>query len=172
MIRKPSDRSRSGVTLVELCVATLILCIIFFGWTRINNIKAVNRESLRYAAVEKAAGMLESVDSSEAGNAPGIYFSVAGNGSLTKVGSSAQSGKPPDSILPLFGNDCPVGYQFHTEKGTKGSGYFHVVNPGMPNEHGDACLWLVVDLFDRHGSVRSDVDSFVSLRVFCKALAQ
>lgn len=59
----PSSRGggRSGVSLVEVMVSVLLLFIIFCGWFRMNNIQAVRKESYRYEAVERAAGMLDAL---------------------------------------------------------------------------------------------------------------
>ena len=54
----------------------VLLVIVFVGWVRMNNIQAVNKESLRYAAIEKAAGMLDAVASVKNAKTlrPGAYL--------------------------------------------------------------------------------------------------
>ena len=52
---------RSGQSLVEVLVSILLLFIVFCSWAAMNNIQAVRKESFRYAAVEKAAGILDAM---------------------------------------------------------------------------------------------------------------
>ena len=50
---------KSGFTLVELLVSTLILVIVATGWFTIMNATSPYREAQRRAAIEVAAGVLD-----------------------------------------------------------------------------------------------------------------
>lgn len=147
---------RSGASLVELCVAMLLLAIVFAGWVRMNNIQAVNKESLRYAAIEKAAGMLEAIEADDIpgkrSKQNGMYLRIGDDGAVSQVKES-----PETAVMPLLGEEVPIGYQIRVAQGVvEGSRW------------GDESLWLVCDLFDFYGERQAGAQPFTSLHVFSR----
>ena len=146
---------RSGATLVELCVAMVLLVIVFVGWVRMNNIQAVNKESLRYAAIEKAAGMLDAVASVKNAKTlrPGAYLQIEEDGSFTQIGRRTGT-VPLEKILPIASESVTIGYQCHVEQGLVDDANW-----------GTSTRWIVCDLFDEYGDCRSRVDPFSSFKM-------
>ena len=143
---------RTGATLVELIVCLILLAILFTGWVRINNVQALRKESLRYAAVEKAAGIMDAIDAEDVQpyaskvTQKSVEFQILPDGSI----ESASLWKNGSRIIrPFFNEDFPIGYQCHTE----------IVEDSNPAELGNQdvrfgkTIWLVVDLFDVHGDL-------------------
>lgn len=149
---------RSGASLVELCVAMLLVFIVFVGWVRMNNIQAVNKESLRYAAVEKAAGMLEAVDyyklSEGAYDYDGTFLEILPSGEIAETPSDALR----DTVLPLFDREIPIGYQCHVIE--------NAVEDSSHSKWGSSA-WVVMDLFDYVGESDGMARPFASVRIFC-----
>ncbi len=139
METKKNRKDKSGVTLVELLVATLIGIIIFVSWLEICNPKPIRKESFRRLAVEQAAGyldlMLGKVTSPVSGN-----YSVSGD-TYTKLSGSSAS-----NLLPVFpGNpDAVVGYTLSI-KTLPASG-------GWPANGS----WIVVELYDKQDVLVSE----------------
>lgn len=152
---------RSGTTLVELCVAMVLLVIVFTGWVRMNNIQAVNKESLRYAAIEKAAGMLEAVDyaklSQEGMDVAGTVLTIDEAGDVHYI-SGESDGHPFGRVFPLFADHVQIGYQCHVKE--------NMVGDSVWSKWGNSA-WVQMDLFDRVGDVRNEVDPFASIAIFC-----
>lgn len=146
---------RAGFSLVELLVAILLIFIVFAGWMRMNNIQAVNKESLRYAAVEKAAGMLDAIDAEkvqEQGlDLEGTYLRVKPDGSLEESDES--------TVLPLWQNSDKDGYGYQC----------HVLNDYASTETSQwgNSVWIVVDLFDNGIGFLDNRKPFTSLRIYC-----
>ena len=133
----------------------LLLAIVFIGWVRMNNIQAVNKESLRFAAIEKAAGMLETIDANRL-NENGLLYPdtnivIQSNGDV--------SGASEEDILPLFDSTIPLGYRCHVEG---------AVSPAAET-WGTLGLWISMELFERNGSdgAKHAVAPFSTLRLFC-----
>ena len=157
MNQNPS--SRSGVSLVELMVSILLLMIAFLGWMRMNNIQAVRKESLRYAAVEKAAGLLDAMMSQE--KVEGLTKSEKYNyqwteGGLVKI--------KPNVIAPLWrdgegATDDVPGYRIVLEDRSGAS--------SSRSTFWNRGVWARMELFD---SCRSGGNNppFACLRVFLK----
>ena len=118
---------RSGETLVEVMVSILLLFIIFCSWAAMNNVQAVRKESFRYAAVEKAAGILDAMvakDSFSDGKArPGFCYRLDDNGKLCRTGRT--SDKTATEIHPLWpeNGDSTVGYRIFAEQESGDSGW-------------------------------------------------
>ena len=109
------NRTRSGVSLVEMMVSVLLLFIVFCSWAAMNNIQAVRKESLRYAAVEKAAGMLDAMvekQSFEGGKLfRGACYKVTEEGKFQRT---VMDGKPgSETLYPLWPDDpsAPIYYK-------------------------------------------------------------
>ena len=137
----------------------LLLAIVFIGWVRMNNIQAVNRESLRYAAIEKAAGMLDAIEAKKQMK-DGMYLRINDNGSVSPLSGPSAA----NTVHPLFDDRIPIGYQLRVSKGDTS-------NPGLStwgSASGSASLWLVCDLFDFHGERQAEEAPFTSLNVFLK----
>ena len=164
------NAARSGATLVELCVAMLLLTIVFAGWVRMNNIQAVNKESLRYAAVEKAAGMLDAVATQKREDIKkdrkfreGCYLQIMADGTIVQDGRR-KGDVPIERILPLWGDDVAIGYQCHVETG--------LVGDDAASKWGNGSRWIVLDLFNTHGECRSKAESVASFRMILDRAAE
>lgn len=159
MTTSPSNRTRSGLSLVELMISILLLFIVFGCWSAMNNIQAVRKESFRYAAVEKVAGILDALDSTRVTppkqNTKTERYVIRENGTLEKLPKERRK-----ELLPVFGNDVPVFYQCR------------FVDSPIPNSVGSkwgSCYWLAVDLYGGDGRSPSvDAEPFVTLTMLVK----
>ena len=154
---EPSNRSRSGVTLVELMVSVLLLLIVFLGWARMNNIQAVRRESIRYAAVEKAAGFLDACDPKTSSSLDPAFSYSWKNGRLEIL-----SGR---SLAPLVWEGDTTG-----REGAPVLGYRIRFSDSVPgclpdNYFWETGPWAVAEVYDnwQAGAVGNPL---VTLRVF------
>ena len=68
MSRGCSILGRAGFSLVELMMSTLIMGIVIVGWIRIMNATSPYREAQRRAAIEVAAGVLDTFFPAESDN--------------------------------------------------------------------------------------------------------
>jgi type II secretory pathway pseudopilin PulG len=145
---KDQSNNRSGFSLIELLVATLLMIIIFIGWLSISNFQAIRKESLRRLALETASGYLDGMVT----NTPvsGEYYSINPTNYLpTALGTGA------GTVLPLFADSDPVGYtlqvipNYQTNGGWSASAY-----------------WAVINLYDKHGV--APTNAFSTMSVFMK----
>ncbi len=148
--------ARSGVTLVELLVCTLLLAIVFCCWAAMNNIQGVRRESLRYAAVEKAAGILDLAAGMELktqSQGPRFYELNESKGELED-----QNGKEGDDAVRALWSGQTIGYRLWAENRGWGGGARYAWTNGT---------WAVICLYD----TLSDADGqkpFAELRILTK----
>lgn len=156
--RRRMDR-RSGLTLVELMVATLVGIIVFTSWLSICNPKPVVRESYRRLAVEQAAGYLDRM----VGEPPqplenNKFYKVSFNGSSTSL--DKLSGPDADVVQAVFGDEgrsVSVGYTLCVEQRSPSGGW------------PDNSYWAVVRLYDIAGVSKDDAGSpFYELASFLK----
>ncbi len=80
---------QNGYSLTELLIATFLLASVFCGWLTTGHYRPVERESLRYAATEEAAGLLDAL-------------------MLTDNPAEGNYGDSESGIIHLSGNDNPV----------------------------------------------------------------
>jgi hypothetical protein len=129
--------SRAGFSLIELVATILLLIIVFSAWVNISNFQAVRKESLRRAALEEAAGMLDFVSREKL--TPGyhrVYFDEVGQ--VYEHEKTSGGGVPNPCIHAMFEESDPIGYILRVEKRTVG---------GWPaNEE-----WAEIQLYDQHG---------------------
>ena len=153
---------RSGTTLVELMVATLIGVIVFTSWLSICNPKPVVRESYRRLAVEQAAGFLDLI----VGSPPHPLeneksYQVEINGGVYSLGKKTSSSGKKNLVYPVFPAqpDVPVGYTLCVEKKNLGAA------SGWPNDS----YWAVARLYDAVDVCEGDAGMpFCELKVFLK----
>lgn len=149
MLGKKNRKDRSGVTLVELLVATLIGIIIFTSWLEICNPKPVRKESYRRLAVEQAAGYLDLMLGSVSSYSEKFYKVDDDRTPPTEASSHI--------TLPVFPSnpDAVIGYTLSTEMR---SGLV-----GWPNNG----YWAVVRLYDRQDVLDSEAGKpFFTLRAY------
>ncbi len=125
-------KGRAGFSLVEILVATVILVIIFTGWLRIANFQAIRKESLRRAAIEKAAGYLDVMVGS-----PSLsdkrYYRINWTNSNFKVDEAED-----EHVYELFNNDLLIGYTLQ-------------VLLNYQEDWPAGSKWAVIKLYDRNG---------------------
>jgi prepilin-type N-terminal cleavage/methylation domain-containing protein len=145
-----SARGASGFSLVELLVATVIIVIVFISWLRISNFQAIRKESLRRAAIEKAAGYLDyMVD--QGGTTAGEAYTISFSGTYS-VGPPSDPSDASYRIPPLFEESDPIGYVLRVVQD------YQVNWPGR---------WAVIQLYDEHGVSVSDAGRpFSTMSVF------
>lgn len=144
--------SRSGFSLVELLVTTLVLAIIFIGWLQICNFQAVRKEALRRLAVEKAAGYLDYMAGSGATVNMGHFFRVDfQNDSYSHPHTGKNDNCWP---WPMFDANEPIGYTIDILKPA------HIGFPGHTGDwaEGPSHNWAVLRLYDRHSCGMAKID--------------
>lgn len=155
----------SGATLVEVMVSVLLLFIIFCSWAAMNNVQAVRKESFRYAAVEKAAGMLDAMDR-DSGTVVKIG-KIEKVTSLTKDRSYRFSDgqwlivSDEDELTRLFpeSDDVEIGYRVRTKTPEDIAGGDSSWRSGM---------WAEVELYDDWRRKASKQTPFSRFRMFVK----
>ena len=138
-----------------------------------NNIQAVRRESFRYAAVEKAAGMLDAISRDSVGS--GNFFTQTTYWDFDKLSKLWEAGEsdvdiddfeevgtndrdPEDIVLPMWkdsvdGELAPtIGYRLYTTYETR---------PGWQTGY-----WVTLDLYDDYRVADSATHPFTTLGVF------
>ena len=140
----PSEKRRgtAGSSLIELLVATLVLVIAFVGWLRISNFQAIRKESLRRAAIEKAAGFLDIMAKS---GSPANFYRI----DFTNGDYLVQASPTNGYIFPVFEEvnypaNTPIGYVLEVK--------WRAATNGWPNGR-----WAVVSLYDRHGITTNEL---------------
>jgi prepilin-type N-terminal cleavage/methylation domain-containing protein len=154
-----SARGASGFSLVELLVATVIIVIVFISWLRISNFQAIRKESLRRAAIEKAAGYLDyMVD--QGGTTAGKAYTISFSGTYS-VGPPSDPSDASYRIPPLFEESDPIGYVLRVVQDWPHQANWPVGH-GWPNSR-----WAVIQLYDEHGVSVSDAGRpFSTMSVF------
>jgi len=130
--RQASD----GFSLIEIMVATVVMVIIFIGWLRIANFQAVRKESLRRAAIEKAAGYLDFIFDVPS-LLPNQYYRVSWTNGQYEA-THLTSGK--ELVQPLFEEFEAMGYTLQILEDYQ-TGWSP--SPGLNR-------WAVIRLYDQH----------------------
>lgn len=146
--------ARSGVTLVELMIAMLVLAIVCIAWLEIIGIQSARREARRREAVERLAGMMDA-----------FMYDIRSSFSLSEKYYEMQTSKTQPGVLisfkqvsgsglelfPVFDeNVSPIGYRLGVVKQD---------DLREPDRFGDSwgnCKWLVGELYDRSGCLKQD----------------
>lgn len=145
---------RSGFSLVELMVSTLLFTIIFIGWLTISNFQAIRRESLRRLAIETASGYLD-VMAKVTGPSIGFY-------TLNPTNLVVSSTSPPPTVEPLFGSSEPIGYTLEVVQTS--SLPPDIQHEGWPDTH-----WAVIRLYDRHSVPTNEAGrAFNTMSIFMR----
>lgn len=158
-------KARSGLTLVELLVALVISCIVFSAWMNICNIQAVRKESLRFEAVERAAGILDMVNLDKFLNKSPKqgYYSLPVPFDLNTGKLNLLSGADQNWVWPLFMNQdparFPIGYRIRVDIS------------GETGDDWEDGVWVFVELYDRHSAMDVEAgSSFCILKVLVRRL--
>ena len=143
--------AHSGVSLVELMIAMLILTLVCVAWLQIIGIQSARREARRREAVERLVGMMDAflyaqktVSNSQGGNWEVV--SALGSKSL-----AVQPKRETNHVYALFDADVsPIGYQLTVcsrEERPQGALF------GSEWDASVSKRWLVGRLFDRSGDI-------------------
>lgn len=139
-------RNAAGFTLTELLVATLLSVIVFTSWIRISNFQAIRQEALRRLAVEKAAGYLDFMASTN-------WNMTTNYGIAYNVASNSYQAAQTNRVLPMFSENDPIGYWVRVYRQTNAASW--------------TGRWAAVELFDRCDFVPSTYDRpFFAMSIF------
>ena len=119
----------NGFSLVELLVAMTILAFVFCGWLNLANIQPVSKESMRYAALEEAAGILDAA-SLLTSPSEGLYGDSGTNG-LERIAAAT------DKRICAF-----------RSTGESAPGYRLTIERKEPGGTASAGLWATMRLYD------------------------
>jgi len=139
----------------------LLLVIVFASWVNISNFQNVRKESLRRAALEKAAGMLDFVSRVDVNPSPvrhgvpseGFYRVYFDGGAGTGTYELEAAGSIP---LAMFREKDPIGYTLEVKERSPPDDF---AKAGWPANRS----WAEIGLYDQHG-VRSGPQN----RPFCR----
>ncbi len=147
-ISRKVTAQKTGASLIELMLGTLVAVIIFISWLRIANFQAVRKESLRRLAIEKAAGYLDIMAREDRPPSASRCYEITWDpASLTYRVESKSAGH---DVQPLFDAGTPIGYVLRVSNRIS----------DLPRHEGDWLTnkyWAVIDLYDRHGVSTNDV---------------
>jgi len=139
---------RSGFSLVELMVSTLVIVIIFVGWLKIANFQAIRKESLRRAAIETAAGYLDVMV--ELGGLPNKTYRIEWIEESSAFEQEPLNGQDRDQVQPMYGESDPIGYHIKVTPSVAAG----LAHDGAWIEGGGR--WAVIRLYDKHGVSTND----------------
>ena len=126
----------------------LLLAVVFCGWLAMNNIQPVAKESLRYAAIEEAAGLLDALSAADL-PMPGVYEDNGTNGLSLVTNAGVDDVFPFDNASPLS-----IGYRLEVADASDAQAY------------GLAGRWARIRLFDNAEALASSDQAFAEFRLF------
>ncbi len=152
--------AHSGVSLVELMIAMLILTLVCVAWLQIIGIQSARKEARRREAVERLVGMMDAFMYMNRGVNPSVgayYMSRTGAQTITFHSDSGT-----DIVHSMFDQDIsPIGYQLRVidseilpDQTRVGTGW------------GSRRKWLVGMLYGSSGSVEESGKPFFTLPVY------
>ncbi len=127
-------------------VATLLGIIVFVGWVKICNFQAIRKESLRREALERAAGMLDYMTTTNpppAGAVPFTkYYTFTFTNNSYVIVEIVTNGMPIPQ--PMMTETNPIGYRLSCFRDAN----WNTIGNWPLNSR-----WAKIELFDRHSAV-------------------